>query len=529
MISNSLLIGVVAILVIGFSPIPIVRRIYKKSIISKLFTIVLIPVVLSSAMAYVVGAQGIWHLLWAAPVVLVSMAMICFTFTKVIRNPLQGLSSKILLLSKGDLNLSFRNKFLESSTETSELMHTLCDHVNSLKNTATFASHVGEGNLNVEYALLGENDSLGKAMLDMRANLRKAEAEMEKSRREDERRNWATQGLAKFADILRRDNDNLETLSHNIISNMVKYLDANQGGIFILNDNEIGEDHYLEMKACFAFDRKKFADKQIHPGDGLVGTCFLEGEPIYMTDVPDSYIHITSGLGDAKPKAVQLSPLKVNNEIFGVIELASFHPFEPYQREFIEKVSESIASTIGSVKVNIRTNKLLMQTKLQAEEMANHEEELRQNMEEMQATQDEMQRREFELQETLGKMKKIQAAIEDKEYEMTQFHNAILETVSIVEFSAEGYIVNINDNLLRLFGATDHSDFVGKHISEFISKEEYDAAWRNIMQGKKWDTTQQVEAQGKTVHLRQRYIPICNKDSELLRLFSMVFLEDHKN
>ena len=113
--------------------------------------------------------------------------------------------------------------------------------------------------------------------------------------------------------------------------------------------------------------------------------------------------------------------------------------------------------------------------------------------------------------------------------EMTQFHNAILETVSIVEFSAEGYIVNINDNLLRLFGTNDRSNFVGKHISDFISKEEYDAAWGNITHGKKWDTLQQVEAHGKTVDLRQRYIPICNKDGELLRVFSMVFLEDNKN
>ena len=103
----------------------------------------------------------------------------------------------------------------------------------------------------------------------------------------------------------------------------------------MMNDAEKEENRVLEMKACYAFDRKKFTEKQVCPGEGLVGTCYPKGEPIYMTEIPDEYITITSGLGDANPRALLICPLKVNDEIFGVIELASFQPLEAYQLDSV--------------------------------------------------------------------------------------------------------------------------------------------------------------------------------------------------
>ena len=305
------------------------------------------------------------------------------------------LSKRLEKLAKGEIEKSHHAGEQYGSDSVAAYVDTLSDN---LASTATFAQAIGRGDFQMEYKTLSSGDVLGNALLEMSDNLQKSKKEAEANREEERKRNWATSGLAKFAEILRSNNDNLETLSYNIISNLVKYLDANQGGVFVLNEAENEEEMILELKACYAYDRKKFLTKQIRPGEGLIGTCYLEGELIYMTDVPKEYVTITSGLGDAAPTAILICPLKVNDRIFGVIELASFCEFEPYQLEFVQKVGESIASSISTVRVNIRTERLLAQTRLQTEEKSNTEEELRQNMEEMRATQEELSRRESELQ-----------------------------------------------------------------------------------------------------------------------------------
>jgi GAF domain-containing protein len=257
-----------------------------------------------------------------------------------------------------------------------------------LESMTSFANHIGQGNY--EYTLAideHEKDSLAKALINMKEKLNSVAEE-------DKKRNWINIGFAKISEII-RNNNHTDDFYFSMVSFLVQYLNANQGGLFIIN-NQNENDKFIELKACLAYERKKFLQKRIEIGEGLIGRCMQEAASIYMTQIPENYITITSGLGEANPSCLLLVPLKVNTEIFGIVEIASFNGLAPYQIEFVEKIAESIGSAIAGVKMNERTKLLLEKAQQQAEELRAQEEEMRQNLEELATTQEEMLRKERE-------------------------------------------------------------------------------------------------------------------------------------
>ena len=291
-------------------------------------------------------------------------------------------------------DLSFKNVEV-TSTELGILNSAFNKLVYSQQHITDVCVGISEGNFALQAEIKSDQDALGASVNKMIINLKK-------SADEDSKRNWTSEGLANFADILRSNND-LKTLSNTIISNLIKYVKANQGAIFMLEDQP---KNHLELIACYAYDRQKYLNKTIEIGEGLVGQCFQEKGRIFLTEVPESYINITSGLGYAPPRNVLIVPLLNNEKVEGVIEIASFNILEEYEIQFIEKVAESIASTISNMKINQQTTKLLSETQAQSAQMHSQEEEMRQNLEEMTAIQEEMQRKEFEYLDKIEKLEK---------------------------------------------------------------------------------------------------------------------------
>ena len=251
-----------------------------------------------------------------------------------------------------------------------------------------FIEAVSSGNYEIELNNSDKDDNLTNTLLTMRNKLKQ-------NGDDDRKRNWNTSGLAQIGEILRANTTSSIELYDNIIRFVVKYTGSNQGGMFLLNDDN-DRTKFLELVSCYAFERKKFVQKKIEIGEGLIGQCFLEGARILMLQLPQDYVSITSGLGGATPSALLLVPMKINEKIYGVIEIASFKKYEDFEIDLIEKFAESIASTISTVKINESTRILLEKTQQQAEEMKSQEEEMRQNMEELSATQEEMSRKEKE-------------------------------------------------------------------------------------------------------------------------------------
>jgi GAF domain-containing protein len=290
-----------------------------------------------------------------------------------------------------------------------------------------FTQKLISGEFTADFTLTDENDILGKSLLNLRDTLKKNTEIQDKQRKEDEQHNWVAEGLAKFGDILRNNNDNMELLSSNIVRELCKYINAIQGSLYLLNDDD-KDDMFFQQTALFAYDRRKFTDKKIKWGDGLIGTSALEQKTIFMTKLPDSYVAITSGLGKSNPKCLLIVPLISENELYGTIELASYQILQQHEINFVERIAENIAATISAVRTNLRTTHLLDESREHAQKMASQEEEMRQNMEELQATQEELAR---------------------QAEKFVKLENTVNHTMIRADYSVDGVLIYANTKFLK--------------------------------------------------------------------------------
>lgn len=270
----------------------------------------------------------------------------------------------------------------------------------NLQKAAEFVNQISQGNYEAQWEQLNEDIApLNQENLAGRLVLMREQ--MKRVKQEDEKRLWATEGLTRFSELIRNHQHDLNELTFQALKFLVKYLSAQQGSVFILQEEE-GEQPWLQLVACYAFDRKKWVDKRFEIGEGLVGQTYLEGETVVLTEVPQAYTYITSGLGDATPRCIVLVPMKYNERVQAIIELASFKQYGPEEIALLEKTGEFMASAIATAQTNEKTSHLLSQLQAQTEQMRAQEEELRQNMEELEATQEEMRRKEMAMQKQLA-------------------------------------------------------------------------------------------------------------------------------
>jgi methyl-accepting chemotaxis protein len=191
---------------------------------------------------------------------------------------------------------------------------------------------------------------------------------------------------------------------------LVEYLSANQAALYVANK----EEEYFERISTYAYGKKKGVEEKIDLNEGLIGQCAMEKSTIYLKEIPSDYVKITSGLGEATPRNILIVPLKIQEEVNGVLELASFEIFEEHQIQFIEKIGENIASLLSNRQVAEHTKRLLEESQQRAHALAQQEEEMRQNAEELQTTQEEMERQRRDMEEEIGHLRQKIVRYESK-------------------------------------------------------------------------------------------------------------------
>jgi PAS domain S-box-containing protein len=426
-----------------------------------------------------ISALIIVTILWIASISIFFVLVKSYIF-----KPVKKIESALKHAADGDLSVKVDYR---SNDELGQIAESVDSIIKNQYNLAEFLEKIGDGNFNIEYAVHGENDKLGNSITRMREKLLKLVTE-------DASRQWSTEGIARFGAILRENTDDLKMVCDKLLSNLVKYLDANQGALFLINE-EKQDIPYLDMVSAYAWDRKKYLTKRIEIGEGLVGQAAIEKGTIYITDVPDNFVTITSGLGDANPRSVLIVPLLFEDELFGIMEFAAFRTYKPFEIDFVEKLAEIVASTISRDNNNKQTQKLLRDSQKLTEELRTQEEEMRQNLEEMNATQEEMQQREVE---RIG------------------IFTAINNTLATVEFNMEGRIINANDKYLSMMNYA-LEEIENKTDRIFADKtnepiELYNKFWQELNNGNlQRGDVKRITKDGREIWLSVSYTPALDK------------------
>jgi len=391
---------------------------------------------------------------------LILLSVVIWILAHWITRPFVDTTEVIVEIEKGKIDKvkKFNIKF---NDESGKMMTSINKLIDNLNDTVKFAKSIGAGNLTSKYELLSDDDVLGKALIEMQQNLINLRNTDEQRKKQDELRNWTLGGIAHFSELLRQRHKDINDFSYIIVSNLITYLEASAGCIFILNDDK-KDDSFLEIAASYAYNRRKYINNQVRGGEGLIGTCMLEKKTIYITEVPDNYLQIASGLGKTDPKSIMIVPLKVDEEVFGILEIASLDDLDENKRDFVERIGEIIASTLSNLKANQRTEQLLELSRQQAEAMAAQEEEMRQNLEELQSTQDDLHRRNCE-----------QEALKNELTKENQLLTVLLENIPerIIFKDLQSKYIRINRSQLNRFKKQTYAEVVGKSDFDFYPAE----------------------------------------------------------
>lgn len=204
----------------------------------------------------------------------------------------------------------------------------------------------------------------------------------------------------------------LEAVSKLILSELAALVGAQHGVFYLMDEKE--QTPILKLLSSYAYRERKHLSNRFYLGEGLVGQCALEKERILLTSVPDNYIKISSGLGEASPLNVVVLPVVFEGAITGVIELASFHYFNEIHLTFFDQLTESIAIVLNTIAASMRTEELLKQSQSLAQELQTQQGELRETNQRLEQQAQSLKASEELLKKQQEQLQQTNEALEEK-------------------------------------------------------------------------------------------------------------------
>ena len=313
-----------------------------------------------------------------------------------------------------------------------------------LQRNTLFAHELSEGENPDLYDEMMETE-LGKALRMIQLNIKS-------NRRRWQEQSWIAEGKDIVAKLL-RENQDMDELSSLVLKSIIQYIQATQGALYLYEE----EEKILSNRATYAFNRRKYLDQKFSLGEGLVGQCAYEMDYILRTEIPEDYVSISSGiLGDQKPSSILLIPLITNEELHGVLEFAFLSERIPKLTiQFLLELGEIIARTLKNLKMNLRTQHLLSDSRKMTDELKNSEVQLQENASLMKGAQENLKTANIQLE---GKIKEAQHAT-------ARIHLLLEYASEIISIYDDNFNLKyISPSVINIFGYSVEEMMSGKDM-----------------------------------------------------------------
>ncbi|SDO99331.1 two-component system, chemotaxis family, sensor kinase CheA [Paenibacillus sp. yr247] len=223
---------------------------------------------------------------------------------------------------------------------------------------------------------------------------------------------WQQRKLAEVVHMLQGISD-LETLGTSFISKAAELFGASFG-LFYLRSTHEGIDAMIKLASYAVMgESDDIGIQRFRLGEGLIGQCALEKRMFHFMNVPDHYVKITSGLGAVKAQSVLIVPIKHNNEVIAIMELASLNRFTQQQLELLEDILQVLGTIVHSVQTRVEVERLLREYQIMTEELQIQTEELQSQQEELHMTNEQLEEHNRCAVEKSRELERIKVSLEE--------------------------------------------------------------------------------------------------------------------
>jgi signal transduction histidine kinase/HAMP domain-containing protein/CheY-like chemotaxis protein len=288
---------------------------------------------------------------------------------------------------------------------------------------AGVASAVAEGDLtqSITVAARGEVAELKDNVNLMVANLRE-------TTRANQEQDWLKTNLARIAGLMQGHRDLLD-LAQLIMSELTPLTSAHCAAIYLARDPAETHNERQEFTRIATYGFKQGGLGRFVMGEGLAGQAALERTPILITDAPAGYLTIGSGLGEAAAVSLAVLPILFEDQVLGVVELASLTRFSDVHLAFFDQFVGTIGVTINTIMANSRTEALLGESQRLTTQ-------LQERSDELQRQQAELRRSNAELEEKAALLAKQNSAIEVQNAQIEQARQTLEERAQELAISS---------------------------------------------------------------------------------------------